>query len=924
MGKRSSYKEEKKNKWKEFKKARTKREIKLFFIISFILTFLAVSVLSTGGYYFFKEYKPKYDELNASAQSKLDNLDEKIFKNQEKTVIYDTKGNELKKLAIYDYFYLDYENIPSEVEDALLSIEDIRYYEHEGYDIKAIMRAGYQLVKNKGKITQGGSTITQQLVKLKFLTLEKSFDRKAEEILIAKELEKKYSKEKILEFYLNNINYGNGAYGIETASMTYFNKKSSELSISQIAFLTAIPNNPTVFNPVTNMDNTLKRRNIILSKMLEYGKIDQSTYEEAKNELIEINIVKKSYEPDTYEISYIISSAAKELMRINGFEFKYWFDSEKEKSVYLSEYNDLFLQMENRIRNGGLKIYSTIDMNKQAELQASVDKELAVLKSVDGKSNLYKTQGSAVTIDNETGDVLAIVGGRSQEGIDNTFNRAFLSSRQPGSTIKPLLSYAPAFEKGSLDTSIMVDSKIDKGPANVDNRFRGNLTLRDALTRSINTIAYKLLQKNGLKDSLSYLSNMEFNSLDPRDLTLSVSVGGFTYGTNTLEMASAYSTLARNGEFIRPTGISRIVDVTGENIYENEHKKVRVYDSGGAYLTTDILKGVLTEDGGTGKGFSLTNMTAAGKTGSTNSYKDIWFVGYTPYYTTAVWVGNDTPETINWKSKYALKIWKDYMEKAHKGLENKEFTIPDRISNMYINTKTGEVSKTPVKGWKEQLIPEIYYEIQEKKKAEAEAARKKKLEEEAKKKAEEEKIRLQKRADELSKLGMTEEDAQMEYDNAINSLNELKNIRVESLEDFVIADEVLARVNVEIELVKFNENLLKVRSIYNKESERLKDEKGLVQLNIQREKEREAAEEARKIAEEEAKIKAEEEAKKLIEDEAKKKAEEEAKKRAEEEAKKKAEEELKNKDNEEIPVEELPVLDGNNSDTKNSSGNNKN
>lgn len=682
-----------------------------------LIRFLQFSILGTAlliliGLIVALTYKDDILSIVNEANEKVQNITENTFKNKEETVIYDRGGNVIATVAPHDYYYAEIEDIPKTVQDATIAIEDIRFYEHNGYDLKAILRAGMELVKNKGTITQGGSTITQQLIKLEFLSLERTYKRKLLEIIMASKLEKKFDKEQILEFYLNNINYGNGAYGIETAARTYFNKSVNDLSLSEIAFLTAIPNNPTKYNPVNHMENTLKRRNLILQKMLSYGMIDENQYEEAVSEEIGLNMPIKETEPETYEVSFALSSATKILMEKEGFRFQYWFDSHAEREKYMKEYNERFLEWNQKIRNGGYEIYTTIDSQKQKLLQATINAQLANYTSKSPETGIYEMQGSAVTIENQTGDVLAIVGGRTQEDAPNPYNRAFLSYRQPGSIIKPIIVYTPTFQGDKLASTVMNDQKMENGPQNATGTYAGYMTLREAVARSVNTIPHQLGTEKGPMKMLAYLKKMEFSGLAPEDNHVGIAYGGFTYGTNTLEMASAYATLTNEGKFIKPTGIEKIVEIVhDEVIYQNKREAKKIYDAGAANLMLDILKDVVNQPYGTAYGYGLSGMTTAAKTGTTNNYHDKWFAGITPYYTTVVWTGYDIPKPIGANYDPARRIWKEYSEQIHQGLANIDFS-QTRLAWMYTNPRTGEVSKEPRSGWMKELVPEIFYEIQ--------------------------------------------------------------------------------------------------------------------------------------------------------------------------------------------------------------------
>ncbi|MBZ9609467.1 penicillin-binding protein [Clostridium estertheticum] len=550
---------------------------------------------------------------------------------------------------------------------AVTSIEDQRFYKHGGIDYKGIRRAAWVYIKSKGSIVQGGPTITQQLARNVFLTFDVTLSRKLEESVVAQKLEERYSKEQILEFYVNNINFGNGCYSIESASQFYFQKNNKDLDLSQIAMLVSIPNNPSVYNPVTQLDNVIKRRDLVLDKMLSLEQISQSDFDTAKAEVIKLNIKPHTApEPMSYDIQYAVHNATLKLMEQNGFVSKYSFSNDNDRKTYFTKYNDEYESKEKQLLSGGYRIDTSIDTAKQEKLQSVVDSHLAQYTSTNNKTDLYEKQGASVTIDNSTGEVVAIVGGSSQDG--NTFNRAFLGVRQPGSAIKPLIAYTPAFEKGYI-------------PANVDNQYRGSVSLRYAVGQSINTIPVRLAGEMGVKNSLKYLQNMEFKYTTPQDIYPIIAIGGFTKGVTPVEMASGYSTLSRNGEFVSPTNVCKITNtVVNEVLFENNHKQTKVYDSGASYLMTDTLKGVLTESR-SHSNLALSNYPfTAGKTGTTDQSKDAWFVGYTPYYTTSVWVGDDIPAPQNmYGAQEPDQIWKEYMEYLHQGLEQKDFIRPNTV-----------------------------------------------------------------------------------------------------------------------------------------------------------------------------------------------------------------------------------------------------
>ncbi len=651
---------------KKKKKSRSPFKDGLFYgtQIVFLLTIVGCIIL-----FFVSDYWKTTVQLYKDAKTMVENSDRDDFSAYQTSMVYDDQG-EIIKLVKKERFqiYLSIDNIPETAKEAIVSIEDKRFYDHNGIDLKAIVRAAIALVK-KDEITQGGSTITQQLSRNIFLTHTVSWERKVEEIFISLRLEKIYSKDDILEFYLNNVYFANGYYGIEAASTGYFNKSSSELTLSETAFLCAIPNNPTVYDPRKNLENTLKRRDRILDEMLKDGKITESQCAEAKQETITLNSMEV-HSAGTYVDSYVNYCATKALMENNGFVFKNEFADEAEEKEYKALYEEEYNKWSEKLMSGGYRIYTTISREMQEKLQTAVDDGMYgfVTQKEDG---VYNVQAAATCIDNDTGKVKAIVGGRSQDNVESSFNRAYQSRRQPGSSIKPLLVYAPALEKGYTANSTLKDVKTADGPANAGNAYSGSISLRSAVEKSRNAAAWSLYQAITPSYAMQYLLDMEFSGITKDDYNLSTALGGFTTGFSTVEMASGYATLENNGVFRTPTCIDKILDSNGNVIVDNVGSEKQVYTEETAKEMTDILKGVLTR--GTGVKRRLKNITAAAKTGTTNDNKDGWFCGYTSYYTTAVWVGFDIPQELEdlSGSTYPGEIWNTFMEDVHEGLEDR-------------------------------------------------------------------------------------------------------------------------------------------------------------------------------------------------------------------------------------------------------------
>ncbi len=653
------------------KKKKRKKKYRFFWFFVKVQIFLMICVLGAVGFYYGGGYAKRVQALHKEALSLVHHSTEATFHAAETSVIYDADGNVITKLkGAKDSDYLVSEDIPADVKAAIISIEDKKFYRHGGVDYKAIARAVVAMIKN-GEVTQGGSTITMQLARNIYLSTEQTWQRKVEEIFIALEMERIYSKDKILEYYLNNIYFGNGYYGIQAASHGYFNKDVQELSLSQIAYLCAVPNNPSLYDPLTMSDNTIGRRNRILKNMLDDGKISEARYSAAVAEEIVLERPAQ-YAKNDYVETYTYYCATRALMALEGFEFQYEFASEEEEDLYDTAYGELYSECQKKLYTEGYQIYTTLDLNMQEQLQASIDDTLSEFTE-QSEEGVYTLQASATCIDNETGFVKAIVGGRSQDFAGYTLNRAYQSFRQPGSTIKPLIVYTPAFERNYTPDSIVVDQPIEDGPENAGGFYRGEITIRTALEHSVNTIAWQLYDEITPPVGLSYLHAMNFSKIEKSDEIPASCLGGLTKGVSSLEMASAYAAIENDGLYREPTCIEKITDAEGNEVYVAPQTEVIVYKQNAARMTTDVLKGVLIN--GTGKGLGLGDMPCAGKTGTTNDSKDGWFVGFTRYYTTSVWVGYDMPKTLDnlQGATYPGTIWKNFMTGIHEGLPVLEF-----------------------------------------------------------------------------------------------------------------------------------------------------------------------------------------------------------------------------------------------------------
>lgn len=665
-------------------KRRKRKKHRLFWFTIKLQIVLMLLVLGAVSFYYYGGYSKEIRTLQVNAVSTVAKSSAQDFLPTQSCLVYDANGNLIsQRKPERDADYVYYQDIPAKYIMSLISIEDKKFYSHSGIDIRAVFRAVKAFIKN-GKATQGGSTITMQLAKLMYMEPGKTWQYKVEQMFLATELEKKYTKSQILEFYLNNIYFANGYYGIRAACHGYFDCELADLSLSQVAFLMAVPNSPSYYDPLTNFEHTLERRDLILENLKNDEKITEEQYREAIAESIVLKLPQKqTFLWNNYVDTYTYHCATKAMMEKEGFVFQYYFDTKKAEAEYDTEYDEVYAACQKKLYTGGYRIYTSIDMTLQNELQESVDQVLSQFSEI-ADNGVYEMQGSAVCIDNSTGYVVAIVGGRSQDFSTYTLNRAYQSHRQPGSSIKPLLVYTPSFERGYTPDSVMVDEEIEDGPSNAAGYYAGEVTLRYAVQQSINTIAWKLYEELTPEVGLQYLKNMHFSNIVDSDYVLPTALGGFTTGTSALEMAAGYETLENDGLYREPTCVRRILDSNENEVYVSQIPVEQIYDVTAARMMTDVLTTVMNE--GTGKAAKLDKFSCAGKTGTTNSYKDGWFVGYTKYYTTSVWVGYDMPREVPGLrgTSYPIQIWKKFMDQAHEGLVDLPFLPYAQLSEEFL------------------------------------------------------------------------------------------------------------------------------------------------------------------------------------------------------------------------------------------------
>lgn len=571
------------------------------------------------------------------------NMDETLIPDAA-SQFYDINGNVIyTTLSEERRIPVTIDKIPKHVQQAFIAIEDNRFYEHSGIDYRGTARALVSTLS--GREVQGGSTITQQLAKNAFLTQERSIVRKIKEAFIAKELEHKYTKDEILTMYLNQIYFGQGAYGIESASMYYFGKHVQNLDVAEAATLAAIPKSPNYYNPFENPKESKSRQELVIDQMVKYGFISADSGAKAKAKKL------------------VYSTSHKQKNNPRG----YFFDMISQKVIAEVGADALY--------KGGLKIYTTLDM----DMQIAAEKAMHHLPSyyTDG-NKLTQPQMALAAVDPKTGYVKAMIGGRGQD----KFNRATLAVRQPGSAFKPFV-YLTAMQNGFTPASIIEDKEEEfaKGwkPQNSDMQWHGKVSLRTALKRSFNVPTIKLAREVGVDKIVANVEKMGISTLVDSgaysDVNLAMALGGLSKGVNPLEMASAYGVFATNGLYSKPIALLKIVDRDGKVLYQAKTQAKRVVDAASAYLTTNMLQDVLVS--GTAGGMGI-GRPAAGKTGTTDTYIDAWFVGYTPDLSTAVWVGDDNNKPMQrmYGSGAPLSIWHEFMINALASTPRTGFSNP--------------------------------------------------------------------------------------------------------------------------------------------------------------------------------------------------------------------------------------------------------
>ena len=606
----------------------------------------------------------------------LSNLDTELLK---PTVIYDEDNEEASKITANKMEGVAINEVPEHVIDAVLSIEDHRFYEHHGIDMKGIIRAAFENLF-AGGIVQGGSTITQQLAKNTILTPEKTYERKIKEVVIASQIEQQYSKDEILEMYLNQIYFGHGAWGIQNASRVYFGKNVEDVTVAEAAMLAGLIHSPSALDPYKNFESAKKRQGVVLAQMKAFDEINEAEYDKA---LVEDIQLKELSDPLKGKYPYYVDQVIYEAVRKYGLE-------------------------QDDLLTGGYKIYTELDQNMQETVEKVYEEDA---NFTVGSNPDQQPESAAVLLDPNDGGVRALVGGRSDH-VFLGYNRATQLKAQPGSTMKPLAVYTPALEEGYGIKDLLLDEKTEfaggYSPKNNNNQYDGEVPMFEAVYKSKNIPAVWLLNEIGIQTGMDAVERFGIQ-LDKGNRQLGLALGGGGIAVSPLKMAQAYSALANEGIMHEAHLIKRIVNKSGETVAVFEGKEKKVTTKQVAKDMTTMLKGVVDHESGTGRYAKVEGWDIAGKTGSTqvdgvtaeNAIKDQWFVGYSPNLVGAVWSGYDKTTSQQYLVRDSTKgstiIFQKIMSGALPNVENEKFDVP----SVYELEKEVE-KKTLRELWEEQ------------------------------------------------------------------------------------------------------------------------------------------------------------------------------------------------------------------------------
>ena len=635
------------------RRRRKKRRLNIFRFIILTLCFIVLCTGIIGGVVV---YASSRDMPAFTAES---------LKSVAHTIIYDQDGNYITQIGVRNSEPIALANVPTDLKNAVLAVEDPGFYKHRGFSLRGIARAAFKNAQS-GSLKEGGSTITQQLVKISFLTDARTVERKVQELLLSIQIERRYTKDEILEMYLNNTYMGEGAYGMQAAAQTFFGvdltDENNSLTLEQAALLAGLPQAPSAYSPFANPELALSRRNMVLDAMARNNFISESEAETAKAAELELDnttFIERQY-PFPYFVDYLTD-------------------------VLVEKYGEA------EVFKGGLRVYTSLDQNIQRIAEAAMSNNANFPSSNTDANDILQPQGAVVVLDPATGQIKALVGGREHVQ-KRQWNRAVQSTRQPGSSFKPIIAYAPAIDLMDMSpASVFDDSPVNYGsytPRNNDGRYRGLITMRDAVTSSINVVAVKVLMDTvGMDAAVSFASGLGIQ-LDPNYHGPSMALGGLYEGVSPLQMAAAYGAFANSGEYNEPTAIVKVERNDGTLLDQPTPKHRQSMKDTTAYLITSMLENVVQR--GTGTRAQI-GRPAAGKTGTTDEGKDVWFVGYTPDLVCSVWIGydNPTPMPFAYGGIYPAQIWREVMSKALQNTPSKDFTRPAGLISATVDRRTG-------------------------------------------------------------------------------------------------------------------------------------------------------------------------------------------------------------------------------------------
>ncbi|MDD2373157.1 MAG: PBP1A family penicillin-binding protein [Syntrophomonadaceae bacterium] len=607
--------------------------------------------------------------------TKLPAWDPQQLSGAKTTLLYDDQEQVVARLhAEENRTEVKLDKVPQDLVNAFIATEDKDFYRHHGVNIKGIARAVIYNIQSRDLTGQGASTITQQLARNAFLSFDKRWERKLKEIIIAFKLESAYSKDEILSMYLNKINFGAGAYGVQAAANTYFGKDVSQLSLAESALLAGLPQSPNSYNPFQFYDRAKARQKMVLYNMLSCGYIDAAQAQAAS------------------EAELVFKKANNENTR-----YGYYIDSVIDEAIDILASKKISSDPNNAVYRGGLRIYTSMD----ADVQQYTEELYSNVKNFPQESKGGNVvQSAVVVIDQHSGEVKTVIGGRSYER-KRGFNRATSAYRQPGSAIKPLTVYTPALENGYMPYYILNDSPISFKmgntvwtPKNYDGKYRGPISMRTAVQWSINLYAIQMLDQVGIRKSFDFGRSLGLPLVDSpgtNDLSLApLSLGGLTRGITPLQMAGAYASIANEGVYCKPHFITKIIDSQGIEIYSYKPKDKRVMSEETAWIMGDMLQTVCNS--GSGTRARVPGVPTAGKTGTTEKNNDSWFCGYTPGFTAAVWMGYDSEHSMSGEfgGNHPARLFSKVLQRAHKDYKVSPSKKPAGVNKIAVCSLSGK------------------------------------------------------------------------------------------------------------------------------------------------------------------------------------------------------------------------------------------